>query len=55
MPNFGVRSAAIGLATRETGCTFGISASRATLAYIYMQGLEILESGDIIGIIDFQN
>ena len=51
VPNFGVRSAAIGVAARETGCTFRISASRAMLAYIYIytQGLEILEIRDILG------
>jgi len=47
--NFGDRSAAIGLVAHETGCTFGISASRATPTYIYMQGLEILEIRDILG------
>ena len=38
-PNFGVRSTAIGVSARETGCTFGISVLRATPAYIYA-GLE---------------
>ena len=36
VPNFGVRSAAIGVAARETGCTFRISALRATPAHIYI-------------------
>ena len=36
-PNFGVRSAVIGVADRETGCTSGILASRATPAYIYIR------------------
>ena len=35
-PNFGVRSAAIGVAAHETGCTSEILASRATPAYIYI-------------------
>ena len=35
VPNFGVRSAVIGVADRETGCTSGILASRATPVYIY--------------------
>jgi len=48
-PNFSVRSAAIGVAARETGCTFGISVSRTTSAYIYTQGSKILEIRDILG------
>ena len=36
VPNFGVRSTVIGVAAREMGCTFRISASRATPAYIYI-------------------
>ena len=55
VPNFGVRSAALRVAARKTGCTSGILASRATLAYIYTQGLSILESRDILAIIDFRN
>ena len=47
--NFGVRSAGLRVAARKTGCTFGISASRAMPAYIYTQGLEILEIRDILG------
>ena len=35
VPNFGVRSAAIGVAAHEMGCTSEILASRATPAYIY--------------------
>jgi len=53
--NFGVRSAGLRVAARKTGCTSGILASRATLAYIYKQGLSILESRDILAIIDFRN
>ena len=34
--NFGVRSAGLRVAARKTGCTFGISASSPTPAYIYM-------------------
>ena len=54
-PDFGVRSAAIGVAARETRCTFRISASRAMPAHIYTNGWEILGSGDILEIIDFRN
>ena len=53
--NFGVRSAAIGVAAHETGCTSEILVSRATPAYIYTQGLSILESRDILAIIDFRS
>ena len=56
MPNFDVRSAGLQVAARKTDRTSGILASRAMPAYnIYTQGLEILESGDILGIIDFRN
>ena len=34
--NFGVRSAGLRVAARKTGCTFGISASSPTPAYIYV-------------------
>ena len=34
--NFGVRSAGLRAAARKTGCTFGISASSPTPAYIYV-------------------
>ena len=48
VPNFGVRSTAIGVAARETGCTSGFLASRVTPAYIYIHAvLEILEIRDI--------
>ena len=48
VPNFDVRSAAIGVAARETGCTSGFLASRVTPAYIYIHAvLEILEIRDI--------
>ena len=36
VPNFGVRSAGLRAAARKTGCTFGISASSPTPAYIYV-------------------
>ena len=49
VPNFGVRSAGLRAAARETGCTSEILASRATPAYIYTQGSEILEIRDILG------
>ena len=56
MQNFGVRSTGLQVAARKTDRTSGILASRAMPAYnIYTQGLEILESGDILGIIDFRN
>ena len=47
--NFGVRSAGLRVASRKSGHTFRISASKATPAYIYMQGLYILEIRDILG------
>ena len=47
MQNFGFRSGTIGVAAGKTDRTSGTSASRATSTYIYTQGLEILESGDI--------
>jgi hypothetical protein len=37
--NFGVRSAANGMAARSMVCTFAISARRRTAACIYMPGL----------------
>ena len=55
VPNFGVRSAGLRVAAQKTGCTSGILASRATPAYIYTQGSSILESRDILAIIDFRN
>ena len=55
VPNFGVRSAGLRVAARKMGYTSGILASRATPAYIYTQGLSILESQDILAIIDFRN
>jgi len=42
-------SAGLRVAAQKMGCTSRISASRATPAYIYMQGLEILEIRDILG------
>ena len=50
MHNFGTE---LRVVARESGRTSRILTSRATLAYIYTQGLQILESGDILGIIDF--
>jgi len=45
--NFGVRSAVIGVADRETGCTSGILASRATPAYIYIRRVWIFWKSEI--------
>ena len=55
VPNFGVQSAGLRVAAREIGCTSRINASRATPTYIYTQGWKILQSEDILGIIDFRN
>ena len=49
VPNFGVRSAGLRVAARKTDRTSGILAFRATLAYIYTKGLEILEIRGILG------
>ena len=53
--NFGVRSAGLRVAARKTDRTSGFLASRATPAYIYTKGLSVLESRDILAIIDFRN
>ena len=50
VPNFGVRSAVIGVAAHEMGCTFGINASRARPAYIYIHaGFGDFGNQDILG------
>jgi len=53
--NFGVRSTGLRVVAQKMGYTSGILASRATPTYIYTQGLSILESRDILAIIDFWN
>ena len=49
MQNFGFRSGTIGAAAGKMDRTSGTSMLSATLAYIYTQGLEILEIRDILG------
>ena len=49
MQNFGFRSGTIEAAAGKTDRTSGTSMLSATPAYIYTQGLEILEIRDILG------
>ena len=49
MKNFGFRSGTIEAAAGKTDRTSGTSTSRGTPAYIYMHGLKILESENVLG------